>query len=586
MFLQRPDVLAVFLAAVVMFGTNPGRADDTASNGGGAIGMNVADFTLDNCYGKPVSLSHFDDRQAIAIVFLGTECPLAKLYGPRLTDIQRRYADRGVQVIGINSNTQDSMTELAAYVHRHAIGFPMLKDPGNVVADALGATRTPEVFLIDREHTLRYHGRIDDQYGVGYSREREAEPKLTRAIDQLLAGQPVTEPTTEPVGCHIGRVKPIESTGEVTFTKHIAPIFNAHCVSCHRDGEIAPFTLNSYDDVLGWEDTILEVIADNRMPPWSANPAHGTFANDPRLSERERELIETWVDNGMPEGDVRDLPTPPEFVAGWQIDRPDEVIKMRNQAFRVPAEGIIDYQRFVVDPGWDEDKYIVAAEARPDKRSVVHHILVYVIPEGERREDLRQVVAGYAPGSPPMQLQDGVALRVEAGSKLLFEMHYTPNGSEQDDLSYLGVKFTDKPNVRKLLRGRLAINTKFEIPAGEANHVVSATYHARTEENLISMSPHMHLRGKSFRYVAHFPDNTTKVLLDVPNYDFNWQLKYVLAEPLRIPRDTRIECTAVFDNSDSNLTNPDPTKPVRWGDQSFEEMMIGFMDTVPINDEF
>ncbi|MCS7471193.1 redoxin domain-containing protein [Stieleria sp. ICT_E10.1] len=586
MFLQRPDVLFVCLAALVTFGTNPVQADDAASNAGGTIGMKVADFTLDNCYGKSVSLSHFDDRQAIAIVFLGTECPLAKLYGPRLTDIQQRYADRGVQVVGINSNTQDSLTELAAYVHRHAIGFPMLKDPGNVVADALGATRTPEVFLIDRERTVRYHGRIDDQYGVGYSREREAEPELTRAIDQLLAGQPVTEPTTEPVGCHIGRVKPIEATGEVTFTKHIAPIFNAHCVSCHRDGEIAPFTLSSYDDVLGWEDTILEVIADNRMPPWSANPAHGTFANDPRLSERERDLIETWVDNGMPEGDVRDLPAPPEFVAGWQIGRPDEVITMRDRAFRVPAEGVVDYQRFVVDPGWEEDKYIVAAEARPDKRSVVHHILVYVIPEGEQRQDLRQVVAGYAPGSPPMELKDGVALRVEAGSKLLFEMHYTPNGTEQEDLSYLGVKFTTKLNVRKLLRGRLAINTKFEIPPGEPNHVVSATYHARTEENLISMSPHMHLRGKSFRYVAHFPDNTTKVLLDVPNYDFNWQLKYVLAEPLRIPRNTRIECTAVFDNSESNLTNPDPTRPVRWGDQSFDEMMIGFMDTVPINDEF
>ncbi|PAY18773.1 thiol-disulfide isomerase [Rhodopirellula sp. SM50] len=586
MFLQRPDVFVVILAAVVMLGANPGQAADAASNAGGPVGMNVADFTLDNCYGKSVSLSDFGDRQAIAIVFLGTECPLAKLYGPRLTDIQQRYADRGVQVVGVNSNTQDSMTELAAYVHRHAIDFPMLKDPGNVVADALGATRTPEVFLIDRQRTVRYHGRIDDQYGVGYSREREAKPELTRAIDQLLAGQLVTDPTTDPVGCHIGRVKPIEATGEVTYTKHIAPIFNAHCVSCHRDGEIAPFTLNSYDDVLGWEDTILEVIADNRMPPWSANPAHGTFANDPRLSERERDLIETWVDNGMPEGDARDLPTPPVFVAGWQIGRPDEVIKMRDHAFRVPAEGIIDYQRFVVDPGWDEDKYIVAAEARPDKRSVVHHILVYVIPEGERRQDLRQVVAGYAPGSPPMELKDGVALHVKAGSKLLFEMHYTPNGTEQEDLSYLGVKFTAKPNVRKLLRGRLAINTEFQIPAGESHHVVSATYHARTEENLISMSPHMHLRGKSFRYVARFPDNTTKVLLDVPNYDFNWQLKYVLAEPLRIPRNTRIECTAVFDNSESNLTNPDPTKPVRWGDQSFEEMMIGFMDTVPVNDEF
>ncbi|QDV43168.1 Thiol-disulfide oxidoreductase ResA [Stieleria neptunia] len=586
MILQRISFLIVLVCFHAMLAGISAMASGSEDESAAIIGSKVADFTLDNCYGKPVSLSDFDDRHAIAIVFLGTECPLAKLYGPRLTDIQQRYADRGIQVIGINSNTQDSLTEIAAYVHRHAIGFPMLKDLGNVVADAMGAKRTPEVFLIDREHKVRYHGRIDDQYGVGYARERDAEPELTRAIDQLLAGQPIGVPRTEPVGCHIGRVKAIEATGEVTYTKHIAAIFNAHCVKCHRDGEIAPFTLTRYDDVLGWEDTILEVIADNRMPPWSANPAHGTFANDPRLSQRERELIETWVDNGMPEGDPRDLPTPPEFIAGWQMGRPDEVIKMRDHAFRVPAEGIIDYQRFVVDPGWDEDKYIVAAEARPDQRSVVHHILVYVIPAGERREDLRQVVAGYAPGSPPMVLTEGVALQVKAGSKLLFEMHYTPNGTEQDDLSYVGVRFTNNENVRKLLRGRLAINTEFVIPAGESHHVVSATYDAHTEENLISMSPHMHLRGKSFRYVAHFPDKTSKVLLDVPNYDFNWQLKYVLAEPLRIPRNTRIECTAVFDNSESNLTNPDPTKPVRWGDQSSEEMMIGFMDTVPVNDDF
>lgn len=553
---------------------------------GSPIGDRVATFTLDNCYGKAVSLDDFSSSKAIAIVFLGTDCPLAKLYGPRLTDIQERYADRGVQIIGINSNKQDSLTELAAYKRRHDIGFPMLKDPGNRVADAMGAERTPEAFLLDEELRVRYHGRIDDQYGVGYTKERDAKPELTLAIDALLAERAIEVPETDAVGCHIGRVKESQPRGEVTFHKHIAAILNDKCVKCHRPGEIAPFTLTSYEDVLGWEDTILEVIADNRMPSWYADPAHGKFANDARLSENQRELIATWVENGMPEGDRSLSPEPPRFAEGWQMQTPDQVIAMRDQPFSVPAEGILDYQRFVVDPKWEEDKYIVSSEARPDQRGVVHHILVYVIPPGQRRRDLRQILAGYAPGSPPMDLKDGTAIEVKAGSKLLFEMHYTPNGTATDDRSYVGFRFAEKKEVRKRLQGRLAANHKFEIPPGAANHEVKATYTSRQDEILVSMSPHMHLRGKSFRYDVQYPDGREDTLLNVPNYDFNWQLKYILHEPLKLPEGTRVQCTAVFDNSEYNLTNPDPTQPVRWGDQSFEEMMIGFMDTVPVEDEF
>lgn len=573
-----------FFVALSIFGSlTCWSADATPA---GHLGQPVESFTLDNCYGKPVSLDDFTSARAIAIVYLGTECPLAKLYGPRLSDIQKQYADRGVQIIGINSNKQDSLTEIAAYVHRHEIGFPMLKDPGNRIADAMGAERTPEVFLLDHDRVVCYHGRIDDQYGVGYSKERGAKPELTVAIEALLQGEPIPTPETQAVGCYIGRVDDTEPRGDVTFTKDIAPILNDRCVSCHREGEIAPFTLTSYDDVLGWEDTILEVIADNRMPPWFADPKHGKFSNDARLTPQQRELIATWIENGMPEGAAEDLPEPPVFADGWQMPEPDQIFRMRDKPYSVPAEGIVDYQHYVVDPGWSEDKYIVAAEARPDKRAVVHHILVYVIPPGEQNRDFRQVVAGYAPGMPPLHLTDGVALEVKAGSKLLFEMHYTPNGSTTEDLSYLGVKFTDKENVRKRLNGRVAINHQFEIPAGDANHQVQASYIARQDENLISLTPHMHLRGKSFRFDVRFPDGREETLLNVPHYDFNWQLKYVLDEPLLLPAGTRVECTAVFDNSENNMANPDPTKPVRWGEQSFEEMMIGFMDTVPIKDEW
>ncbi|MCC9643758.1 thioredoxin family protein [Rhodopirellula sp. JC740] len=566
-----------FLLACLSFGCLLGDASNAAES---VIGQKVQSFALPNAYGKEVSLDDFTDRKCVAIVFLGTECPLVKLYGPRLNDLQAKFGEDGLQVIGVNSNKQDSLTEVAAYVHRHEITFPMLKDKGNVVADAMGAQRTPEVFLVDADRVVRYHGRIDDQYGVGYSRDKKTHSDLAIAVKALLAGDEIAQPETEAVGCHIGRVKKIAETGEVTFSKHIAPIFHARCVSCHREGEIAPFTLTSYEDVLGWEDTILEVIDDNRMPPWSANPDHGEFANDARLSAEERSLIEQWVDGGMPEGDPNDLPALPKFTAGWQIGEPDQVIQMRDKPFTVPAEGVLDYQRFVVDPGWTEDKFVVACEARPQNRSVVHHILVFVIPPNGKRVDLQKVLVGYAPGSTPLELNDGIAIHVQAGSKLLFEMHYTPNGTVQEDLSYIGVKFTQRENVAKELKGAVAINTRFRIPPGEANHVVTAAKGVNSDKKLLSMTPHMHLRGKAFRYVARFPDGTEEILLDVPRYDFNWQIKYILKEPRLIPKGTSIHCRAVFDNSEYNLSNPDPSKTVGWGEQSWDEMMIGFMDYV------
>lgn len=485
-------------------------------------------------------------------------------------------------VIGINSNKQDTLTKLTAYVHRYEINFPMLKDVGNRVADQLGARRTPEVIVLDQQRRIRYRGRIDDQYGVGFARDKAERSDLRVAVEELLANQPVTIPETVAVGCYIGRVKEVEPSGEVTFTKHIAPIMNARCVTCHRPGEIGPFTLTKFSDLLGWEETILEVVAENRMPPWNANPAHGRFKNDARLTESERELLKQWVAGGMPEGDPADLPTPPVFTEGWRIPEPDQVFEMDKQPFDVPAEGTVDYQRFTVDPGWTEDKYISAAEARPGNREVVHHILVYIIPPGADRLNLEEVLVGYAPGSLPVLWEEGVALKVKAGSQLLFEMHYTPNGSKQTDMSVAGVCFVEESKVERVVRGRAAVEPKLEIPAGAKQHpVVARDYPIQKDELLLSMTPHMHLRGKSFRFEAFYPDGTDEILLDVPNYDFNWQLKYILSEPKLLPKGTRIRCTALYDNSADNLVNPDPTQTVTWGNQSSEEMMIGFFDTIP-----
>ena len=256
----------------------------------------------------------------------------------------------------------------------------------------------------------------------------------------------------------------VDPHGDITYANDIARIFNKRCRECHRDGQIAPFPLTSYADVQGWGETIVEVIKENRMPPWPANPAFGHFSNDARLTDKEKDLVFRWVQNGMPAGDLNDLPEPPKFAAGWRISEPDQVVYMREQPFTIPAEGVVDYQYFEVDPEFTEDKYIWAAEARPGNRSVVHHIIVYIKPPGEKKFRRVGAIDGYAPGSQPTVFRDGLARFVPAGSKFVFELHYTPNGSEQQDQSYVGFKFLDKDKVTQRVHGNLAYDSKFAIP--------------------------------------------------------------------------------------------------------------------------
>ena len=552
-----------------------------------AIGSAIEDFTLRDATGTERSLSDFADAKVVVVAFLGVECPLAKLYAQRLEQLQAEFKDQPVKFVGVDANRQDSVDELAKFVADQGVTFPLLKDRDNVIADRFQAERTPQAFVLDQTRRIRYAGAIDDQYGIGIQRKEATERYVADAIAALLTDKTVARPVVPAIGCQIGRVSTAPSSGDVTYAKHIAPIFQQKCAECHRAGEIAPFPLLTYDDALGWEETILEVIADDRMPPWLANPKHGEFKNDARLTDEEKSLIRTWVKNGSPEGDAADLPEPPKFAEGWRHREPDQVIHMNDKPFNVPADGVVDYQYYVVDPKWDEDKYIVSAEARPDNRAVVHHIIAYLIPPGvdPRKDHDRRMLVGYAPGSPPTVAPEGLAIHIPAGTKLLFEMHYTPNGVAQSDLSYIGVTFTDPQRVTNLIEGRAAINHKFEIPPQAENHEVIAKYTARKDELLMRMMPHMHLRGKAFRYEAIYPDKSREVLLDVPKYDFNWQLSYELAKPKRLPKGTQVICTAHYDNSTKNPSNPDPNSAIHWGEQSWDEMMIGFFDVVAADGE-
>ena len=550
-----------------------------------SLGTVIGDFSLQDYRGREYALSEFEESEILVVAFLGTECPLAKLYGPRLQELAEQFSKQQVSFIAVNSNVQDSITELSAYARRHGLKMPVLKDPGNVIADRFGAQRTPEVFILDRNRAIRYHGRVDDQYVIGVVRDAPTRADLRIAIEEMLAGESVSVPLTEPIGCIIGRVREVNEDAQVTYSNQISRLFNQRCVECHRDGEIAPFTLTSYEDVAGWGEMIAEVVEQGRMPPWHAAPEYGHFLNNRRLSDEEQALIHEWVKNGCPQGDPTELPEPPQFTQGWQLDRePDLIVDMADEPFSVPAdagaEGV-KYKYFTVDPEVEEDLWFTASEVRPGVSEVVHHIIVYARPKGSRGRRNWVFLNAYVPGLRVTALPERTAKRIPAGFEFVFEVHYTPNGSPQEDLSRVGFLLTDPENVEQEVKTMEVANGRFRIPPGDPNHEVTAKSGASPVPlTLLSMSPHMHLRGKSFRYELIHTDGTHEVLLDVPRYDFNWQTRYVLAEPLVVPAGARMFCTAAFDNSEDNLANPDPTKTVRWGDQSWDEMMIGYFDVI------
>ena len=379
------------------------------------------------------------------------------------------------------------------------------------------------------------------------------------------------------------------SAPAATFSKNVAPILYSRCVGCHRPGEAAPMSLIDYKDVRPWAKSIKAAVLQHTMPPWLADSSIGHFSNDRRLSQAEINTLVNWVDAGTPEGNASELPAAPKFETGWTIGKPDMVVDMGTD-FDVPAEGVVPYKHFTVDPGFTEDKWVERAEIRPDKREVVHHVIVYILPpgvpqsaaEGERRGERREMLVGFAPGDPATIFEPGTARLIKAGSKLIFQMHYTPNGKPYKDRSYIGIILARQaPKYRAFITN--AGNGTFVIPPGDPNYEVKSSWEAKEDVQMTSLMPHMHVRGKDYKYTVVYPDGRREVILSVPKYDFNWQLTYELKERLNLPKGTRIEGLAHFDNSPNNKYNPDPTKEVRFGPQTWEEMMLGwFTYVVPV----
>jgi peroxiredoxin len=541
-------------------------------------GRRVPNFVLTDSDGKEVALADFNDAKFIVVVFMGTECPIGNAYVPDLIELQKRYRDQNVQVIGVNANLSDSAETIAEHVAEFKIDFPVLVDNDQLAADLFDAQRTPEVFVLDRRRQIRYRGRIDDRVGYDFKRDESRRADLEEAVQELIAGKHVSVTETDLEGCLITRRASLRKKGEVTYGKHIAKILHDRCANCHHSGTAAPFSLLTYEDARNRSEMINEVVKQRRMPPWNADPRFGDFSNDLRMPKEEIDTLVAWIDDGAPLGNEQDLPERPQYAEGWTIGEPDVVFKMPED-YTVPAAGTVEYQYFVTPTNFKEDVWVKASEPRPGNRAVVHHIIVFVRPKDSKSFRNLPAVGGFAPGEEPMVWPEGIGFRIPAGAELVWQVHYTPTGKVETDRCEVGLIFCKEPPQRRV-KGGGAFNFAFRIPPGAENHRVVSSKKFSRDVELLALMPHMHLRGKDFRYTARYPDGRTEILLNVPDYDFNWQHRYRFAKPFLIPKGTTIECVAHFDNSADNPANPDPDKTVRWGDQTWEEMMIGWYSHV------
>ena len=374
-----------------------------------------------------------------------------------------------------------------------------------------------------------------------------------------------------------------DGAGEgLTFSKDVAPIIQEKCQDCHRPNGIAPFSLMNFRQAKGWAKMIREVVLDGRMPPWHADPAVGTWSNDMSLSKQQKDIITAWIDGGAAKGDDADLPAPREFFEDWGIGQPDIVFEMPEEV-TIPATGVMAYQHYVLPTNFEEDMYVSSMELKPSNPRVVHHIIMFVQDPTAKPNEKDQFlgIGGamldvFAPGTNPFPLTDGQARKIPKGSKLVWQVHYTPTGRIEKDRSKFGMVLAKGP-VTEEIRTATVINAGFRIPANEANYKVEAEMNFPDSATIYSFTPHMHYRGKAMDFVLKYPDGREELACSIPRYDFNWQLDYRLAEPLRVPKGTTVKVVAHFDNSDKNPYNPDPTKSVTWGEQTWEEMMMGGM---------
>lgn len=539
------------------------------------------------------------DTKAVVCAFLDTECPIAQKYIPRLKDIHQRLEKKGVRVLGVYANSRVNIWSMAAHAHDSDIPFPVFQDVDQRLADRLGVQTTPEVVVLDSKLQKQYQGPIDNQFKRGGNLKKPTETYLEDALSALLGDQPVQVSHVPASGCPLGRQEPLYARQEVTYNRDVATIIQRNCQTCHRDGGVGPFKLMTYQDAYYNAERIGEVVSERRMPPWHGvlNPHFGELLNDKRLSDAEINTLLGWVEQGAPEGDPKHAPPPIKWPGPdeWEIGRPDYVYKMP-EPFRVPKDGVLEYQFFRVRLNLPEDRWYRAVQVKPGNAKVVHHVAIHLVPADNKQyqgltamaqlygfnTQRGNVIADYVPGDTrnAKTFDPGQAGRIPKGCDLIYELHYTPdNRQATTDQSMVAFIWSDKPPVDEV-QSRVFRKPvgRFRIPPHHPHFRMEDSYHFDTDIDLDAIRPHFHLRAKSYRLeIVHRNDDTDEIerretVLSVPLYDQSWQRTYELKKPIRLPAGAELLATAVYDNSRLNPNNPDPSAEVLWGQQTTDEM--------------
>lgn len=552
------------------------------------VGRIVPDVKLKSIDGKESKLAELVGKNGLVIAFTNTTCPIAKKFGPTLAKLEESLAAKGVSILYVNPTPHAKSEDMLVFTRANKLKSFYHHDSEGSLAKTLGATTTTETFLIDVKRTIVYRGAIDDQYGLGYSLNEPKQTFLLNAVEAKLAGRSPNPSAMTAPGCELdlSAAKPIASS--VTYHNRISRIMQTNCVECHHAGGVAPFRLDTYEDVVSHAGMIRKVLEKGTMPPWFAVPSAGekagTWANDRTVPASDKQDLLSWLKSDKAAGNVADAPIALTFDDGWMIGKPDLVLKFE-KPIKIKATGIMPYQKVVVETKLTEDKWVQSLEVRPSAREVVHHVLVFILPPKKENapdpdgDESSGFFAAYAPGQSVLQYPDTYAKKLPKGTRLFFQMHYTPNGTETEDSTSLGMIFAKQPPQHEIRVVGIA-NPNIMIPAGKSHHPEHAKLKVPSDVTILGFFPHMHLRGQAFRYEITKPGEKKSTVLDIPRYDFNWQLYYRLSEPIALPKDSIIDATGWFDNSKNNPANPDATKDVTWGPQTFDEMMLGYVEYV------
>lgn len=531
---------------------------------------------------------------ATAIVFYSTECPISNAYSPTLDELTKSFKGRPVRFVGVCVDPDLGDRDVEQHARDFGLNLELARDPSGVLARKLGVKMTPEVVVLDDRGLIRYRGRIDDQFAArGVRKANPAGNELKDALTAVLAGKVVAVPTADAIGCPLP--ESANPPADPTYCKDIAPILNAHCVECHRRGQVGPFALETYEQARKRASDIATVVESRAMPPWKPAPHFGTAFKDSRaLSSRIIATLVAWADSGAPEGDRSQLPAPPTFSSDWALGTPDLVIDTGND-FPVAAGGDDVYRCFVAPTNLPDDVYISAIDYRPGNRKVVHHVLAYVDVSGKARErdnaepgpgyacfagpgePIHGDLGGWAPGMRPSFLPDGVGRSLPKKSDVIIQVHYHPSGKAETDRTQVGLYFSRKP-IRQTLHWNAALNTQMQLPPGKSNIEIKASWEIPVDLVAYAVTPHMHLLGRDMTMSIQFPDGKVKDLIKIDDWDFNWQQAYYFQQPFEVPKGSRLLIEAHYDNSASNPKNPNrPPKLVRWGEATHDEMCIGFL---------